>query len=182
MTKKERKCPVETAAKFCSLIRSTNCVGAKKKGVDGNMWEIIKIKNGVKRWKKTAKKVKKVKKVKQTKKVKKVKKVKQTKKVTKKVKKVKQTKTAKKVKKVKKVKKTKDTVLDLKKIVKKSTIQDILSREKGLTKKERDLLNKTLSQSELCFLTNFRYAPDPQRYDKMSKNQLISEFKYPRWD
>ena len=118
------------------------------------MWEIIKIKNGVKRWKKTAKKVKK----------------------TKKVKKVKQT------KKVKKVKKTKDTILDLKKIVKKSTIQDILSREKGLTKKERDLLNKTISQAELCFLVNFRYAPDPQRYDKMSKNQLISEFKYPRWD
>lgn len=164
MTKKERKCPVETAAKFCSLIRSTNCIGAKKKGADGNMWEIIKIKNGVKRWKKTAKKVKKVK---QTKKVKKVKKVKQTKKV---------------VKKVKKVKKIKDTVLDLKKIVKKSTIQDILSREKGLTKKERDLLNKTLSQAELCFLSNFRFAPDPQRYDKMSKNQLISEFKYPRWD
>ena len=166
MPKKERKCPVETAAKFCSLTRSTNCVGAKKKGADGNMWEIIKIKNGVKRWKKTAKKVKKTKKVKKVKQTKKVKKIK----------------TAKKVKKVKKVKKTKDTVLDLKKIVKKSTIQDILSREKGLTKKERDLLNKTLSQSELCFLTNFRYAPDPQRYDKMSKNQLISEFKYPRWD
>ena len=99
----------------------------------------------------------------------------------KKLKKLNKLKPLRKLKKLK-VKKTKDTVLDLKKIVKKSTIQDILSREKGLTKKERDLLNKTLSQAELCFLTNFRYAPYPQRYDKMSKNQFILEFKYPRWD
>ena len=40
-----RKGPEESATKFS--------VGIKKKGNDGNIWSIVKNKNGVKRWKKT---------------------------------------------------------------------------------------------------------------------------------
>lgn len=43
-TKKLRKGPSESATQFS--------VGTKKQGNDGNMWEIIKASNGVKRWKK----------------------------------------------------------------------------------------------------------------------------------
>ena len=43
-----RKGPEESATKFS--------VGIKKKGNDGNVWSIVKNKNGVKRWKKTQKK------------------------------------------------------------------------------------------------------------------------------
>ena len=43
-TIKKRKGPSESATTFA--------VGTKKKGNDGNMWVIIKSKNGVKRWKK----------------------------------------------------------------------------------------------------------------------------------
>ena len=46
-----RKGPEESATKFS--------VGIKKKGNDGNVWSIVKNKNGVKRWKKTQKKRKK---------------------------------------------------------------------------------------------------------------------------
>mgnify|MGYP001191171286 FL=1 len=53
--------------------------------------------------------------------------------------------------------------------------------DRGLTKKERDLLNNR-SLSELKLWVNVRYPPDPQRYDKMSKKQLISEFKFPRYN
>ena len=42
-TRKKRKGPSESATTFA--------VGTKKKGNDGNMWIIIKSKNGVKRWK-----------------------------------------------------------------------------------------------------------------------------------
>ena len=45
-----RKGPEESATKFS--------VGIKKKGNDGNIWSIVKNKNGVKRWKKTQKKKK----------------------------------------------------------------------------------------------------------------------------
>ena len=49
-----RKGPEESATKFS--------VGIKKKGNDGNIWSIVKNKNGVKRWKKTHKKKRKKKK------------------------------------------------------------------------------------------------------------------------
>jgi len=43
-----RKGPEESATRFS--------IGIKKKGNDGNIWSIVKNKNGVKRWKKTQKK------------------------------------------------------------------------------------------------------------------------------
>jgi hypothetical protein len=46
-----RKGPEESATMFS--------IGIKKKGNDGNIWSIVKNKNGVKRWKKTQKKRKK---------------------------------------------------------------------------------------------------------------------------
>ena len=46
-----RKGPEESATSFS--------IGFKKKGNDGNIWSIVKNKNGVKRWKKTHKKRKK---------------------------------------------------------------------------------------------------------------------------
>ena len=49
-TIKKRKGPGESATKFA--------IGTKKKGNDGNMWVIIKSKNGVKRWKKISGKMK----------------------------------------------------------------------------------------------------------------------------
>ena len=49
-----RKGPEESATSFS--------IGFKKKGNDGNIWSIVKNKNGVKRWKKTHKKKKKEKK------------------------------------------------------------------------------------------------------------------------
>jgi hypothetical protein len=60
-----RKAPKESATKFS--------IGTKKKGNDNNIWMIVKIKNGVKRWQKK-KKTKKTKKKKKTKKTKKTKK------------------------------------------------------------------------------------------------------------
>ena len=45
--KKERKGPSDSATKFS--------VGTKKRGNDGNMWIIIKVANGSKRWKKVDK-------------------------------------------------------------------------------------------------------------------------------
>ena len=41
---KKRKAPSDHAKEFS--------LGHKKKGNDGNMWEIVENKNGVKRWKK----------------------------------------------------------------------------------------------------------------------------------
>ena len=41
-TLKKRNGPSSSATKFM--------LGTKKKGNDGNMWKIIKIKNGTKRW------------------------------------------------------------------------------------------------------------------------------------
>jgi len=55
-----RKGPEESATRFS--------IGIKKKGNDGNIWSIVKNKNGVKRWKKTQKKERK--KTKQEKKLK----------------------------------------------------------------------------------------------------------------
>ena len=47
MTKtKKRKAPSDHAKEFS--------LGHQKKGNDGNMWEIVENKNGVKRWKKIA--------------------------------------------------------------------------------------------------------------------------------
>ena len=46
-TYKARKSPNESATKFN--------VGTKKKGNDGNMWKIVKNKNGIKRWLKISK-------------------------------------------------------------------------------------------------------------------------------
>ena len=61
-------------------------------------------------------------------------------------------------------------------------MSNVLSKEKGLTSKQLGQLNKTLSKSELSFLVNLRYAPDPVRYDKMSKKKLIAEFKYSKYE
>ena len=47
-TLKTRKSPSESATQFN--------IGTRKKGNDGNMWEIVKNKNGVKRWCKVTKK------------------------------------------------------------------------------------------------------------------------------
>ena len=47
-----RKGPEESATRFS--------IGIQKKGNDGNIWSIVKNKNGVKRWKKTQKKRKKI--------------------------------------------------------------------------------------------------------------------------
>ena len=47
-TLKTRKSPSESATQFN--------IGTRKKGNDGNMWEIVKNINGVKRWSKVTKK------------------------------------------------------------------------------------------------------------------------------
>jgi hypothetical protein len=58
----------------------------------------------------------------------------------------------------------------------------ILHLDRGLTKEERHFLASKFTVSELNEMVNVRYAVDPQRYDKMSKKELVQEFRYPRYD
>jgi hypothetical protein len=61
-------------------------------------------------------------------------------------------------------------------------IAKLIYKEKGLEKKDRIFLNVNLKVKELRNFINLRYAPDPIRYDKMTKKQLVDELKYPRYD
>ena len=60
-------------------------------------------------------------------------------------------------------------------------IDELMANNKGLTAAERKYLSSHLTKEGVFDLVNARYAPDPQRYGKMSKRQLVAELKYPRY-
>ena len=60
-------------------------------------------------------------------------------------------------------------------------IVDLIYIDNKLTKKDKTYINNTLNVAALRLFVNFRYAPDPQRYDKMKKAELIEELKYSRY-
>ncbi len=61
-------------------------------------------------------------------------------------------------------------------------INNLIYINRGLSPKELKYINTTLNTSGLRFFVNLRYAPDPIRYDKMKKCELINELKYTRYD
>jgi len=54
--------------------------------------------------------------------------------------------------------------------------------DRSLTIKERTFINNKLNKRALLKFINLRYPPDPIRYDKMKKKELIEELKYPRYE
>ena len=60
-------------------------------------------------------------------------------------------------------------------------ITELMYTMRGLTVFERKYINISLKIGTLRTFVNLRYAPDPQRYDKMNKKQLIMELKHPRY-
>tara|TARA_B100001250_G_C19397281_1_gene613175 strand:- start:304 stop:522 length:219 start_codon:yes stop_codon:yes gene_type:complete len=60
-------------------------------------------------------------------------------------------------------------------------IKDLIYIDRGLNKIEKNYINKTLKVNGLRLLVNLRYPPDPIRYNKMKKCELIDELKYSRY-
>ena len=61
-------------------------------------------------------------------------------------------------------------------------IDDLKHIDQGLNKKEKEYLSKTLNKKALNLFMNLRYAPDPLRFDKMTKKELLYELKYSRYE
>ena len=68
------------------------------------------------------------------------------------------------------------TIIDKKKLYK------LCDKDKGLTKNQREYINKTLTKQHLFMFLNDRYAPDPLRYLRMTKKEMIEELKYDRYE
>jgi len=60
-------------------------------------------------------------------------------------------------------------------------ITELMYTMRGLTVNERKYINNSLKVGTLRAFVNIRYGPDPNRYDKMLKKQLIMELKHPRY-
>ena len=58
---------------------------------------------------------------------------------------------------------------------------DLMYIMRGLNQKEQNYINNSLKVSELRIFLNIRYAPDPCRYDIMTKKELLNELKYKRY-
>ena len=63
-----------------------------------------------------------------------------------------------------------------------SKLDRLCYKDKGLTEKEREYVNKRLTKDFLYIYVNTRYTPNPVRYLKMTKQQLIDELKYDRYE
>ena len=60
-------------------------------------------------------------------------------------------------------------------------INDLIYKDKGLSKKEITYLKNKLKKDALNLFVNLRYPVDPVRYDPMTKKELLKELKYPRY-
>jgi len=170
-TIKKRKGPSESATKFA--------IGTKKKGNDGNMWVIIKSKNGVKRWKKISGKMK-------------TRKMKTRKMKTRKM----------KTRKIFKSKKNKITVKILKELKKKYGVTTTGNKKEMaeglwvvhggsmdnddlekiiplLSKRDKKDVEKLLSKRGKNPITNYKgmWKPLPKPLSKMSRNELIKHLR-----
>ena len=63
-----------------------------------------------------------------------------------------------------------------------SKIENLISINRGLNSKERNYIKNKLKIDALRLFLNLRYAPDPIRYNKMTKNLLLNELKYKRYE
>jgi len=61
-------------------------------------------------------------------------------------------------------------------------IEPLIYINRGLTDIEIRRIARHLTKQDIRLLVNLRYAPDPIRYDKMLKKELLIELKYPRYD
>lgn len=59
-------------------------------------------------------------------------------------------------------------------------INRLIYLNRGLKPKERACIGR-LNKSQINFILNLRYAPDPLRYDKMLKRELVWELRLPRY-
>ena len=63
-----------------------------------------------------------------------------------------------------------------------SKINNLIYINRGLNSKERNYIKNKLKINALRLFLNLRYAPDPIRYNKMTKNLLLNELKYKRYE
>ncbi len=63
-----------------------------------------------------------------------------------------------------------------------SKIENLISINRGLNSKERNYIKNKLKKNALRLFVNLRYAPDPIRYNKMTKDALLKELKYKRYE
>ena len=61
-------------------------------------------------------------------------------------------------------------------------INDLIYKFNGLTRKEKKYINNKLNKNALNLFINLRYPVDPQRYDPMTKQELLKELKYSRYN
>ena len=61
-------------------------------------------------------------------------------------------------------------------------IDNLIYINKGLNIKERNYIKNKLNIKMLRLFVNLRYAADPIRYDNMTKNKLLNELKYSRYN
>lgn len=63
-----------------------------------------------------------------------------------------------------------------------SKIENLISINRGLNSKEINYIKNKLKINALRLFVNLRYAPDPIRYNKMTKDTLLKELKYKRYE
>jgi len=61
-------------------------------------------------------------------------------------------------------------------------INNFIYINRGLKSKEINYIKNILKIKALRLFVNLRYAPDPIRYDKMTKDVLLKELKYNRYE
>ena len=63
-----------------------------------------------------------------------------------------------------------------------SKINNLIYINRGLNSKEQNYIKNKLKINALRLFVNLRYAPDPIRYNKMTKDTLLKELKYKRYE
>ena len=63
-----------------------------------------------------------------------------------------------------------------------SKIDHLIYIDRGLNAKEKIYIKNKLKINALRLFLNLRYAPDPIRYNKMTKDILLKELKYKRYE
>ena len=63
-----------------------------------------------------------------------------------------------------------------------SKIENLISITRGLNSKEINYIKNKLKINALRLFVNLRYAPDPIRYNKMTKDTLLKGLKYKRYE
>ena len=61
-------------------------------------------------------------------------------------------------------------------------INNLIYINRGLNSKEINYIKNKLKKNALRLFLNLRYAPDPIRYNKMTKDILLNELKYKRYE